>query len=120
MAEGTTGEDEPENDEEEGEEKGEEKGERAQKRPPRRRKPTLGNPDADPVRIHREYVERRIGGGGEPSPEAYARALEQWHQLPGAVSRPPTELTSAEAERAAQDVDEDEPKSDDTEDADSS
>jgi hypothetical protein len=61
MAEDTTGEDEPDNNEEKDEVEGE------QKRPPRRRKPTLGNPDADPVKIHREYVERRVGGGGEPT-----------------------------------------------------
>jgi hypothetical protein len=57
----------------------------------------LGNPDADPVRIHREYVERRVSGGAEATPEAYARALKQWHQLPGAVSAPPTEMTGEDA-----------------------
>ena len=43
------------------------------------------NPDADPVRIHREYVQERIGGGELPTPEAYERAVDQWHQLAGAV-----------------------------------
>ncbi|MGE5764791.1 MAG: hypothetical protein ACM3ZF_13230 [Mycobacterium leprae] len=51
-----------------------------------------GNPDADPVRIHREFVERRIGGGAPPTQEAYARAVEQWHALPGAVRGPATEI----------------------------
>jgi hypothetical protein len=60
------------------------------------RPPTLGNPDADPVRIHREYVERRLGGGAEPTPEEYARALAEWHKLPGAVSAPPGEVASAD------------------------
>lgn len=63
-----------------------------QNRPPRQ-----GNPDADPVKIHREYVERRVGRGGPATPEAYARALEQWHKLPGAVSTPPTEVRGENA-----------------------
>jgi hypothetical protein len=69
-------------------------------RPPRKEeekeRPTKGNPDADPVKIHRDYVERRTGGGGPVSREAYARALEQWHQLPGAVSTSPSEVRSSE------------------------
>lgn len=52
-----------------------------------------GNPDADPVRIHREYIERRTGGGPPPTPERYRKALEQWHSLPGSVRRPPIDLT---------------------------
>ena len=50
------------------------------------------NPDADPVRIHREYVQQRIGGGELPTPEAYERAVDQWHQLPGAVRAPASEV----------------------------
>ena len=50
------------------------------------------NPDADPVRLHREYVQRRVGGGALPTPEAYARALDQWHRLGGAVRAPAAEL----------------------------
>ena len=50
------------------------------------------NPDADPVRIHREYVQQHLGGGALPTPEAYERALDQWHQLPGAVRGPAAEL----------------------------
>jgi hypothetical protein len=74
-----------------------------EEKPPRRRKRArLGNPDADPVRIHREYVERRVGGGTEPTKEAYARALEQWRQLPGAVSTPPAELTGEDAAPSAE------------------
>jgi hypothetical protein len=82
-----------------------------EKKPRRRRKPRdgdkkeparLGNPDADPVRIHREYVERRMGGGAEATTEAYARALKQWRQLPGAVSAPPAELTGEDAAPSAE------------------
>ena len=50
------------------------------------------NPDADPVRIHRQYVQKRIGGGELPTPEAYERAVDQWHQLPGAVRAPASEV----------------------------
>ncbi len=50
------------------------------------------NPDADPVRIHREYVQERIGGGELPTPQAYERALDQWHQLAGAVRAPAGEV----------------------------
>jgi len=49
-------------------------------------------PDADPVRIHRQYVQDRIGGGELPTPEAYERAVEQWHRLPGAVRAPASEV----------------------------
>lgn len=51
------------------------------------------NPDADPVQIHRDYVERRIGGGEPPTTDAYARALEEFQRLPGAVRMPASETT---------------------------
>lgn len=70
------------------------------KRPSRSKKPTLGNPGADPQRIHREYVEQHFGGGEEPTPEAYERALEEWHRLPGAVQRPPAEVRGPEESEA--------------------
>jgi hypothetical protein len=44
------------------------------------------------VRIHREYVQERIGGGELPTPGAYERAVDQWHQLPGAVRAPVSEV----------------------------
>jgi hypothetical protein len=44
------------------------------------------------VRIHRRYVQERIGGGELPTPEAYERAVDQWHQLPGAVRAPASEV----------------------------
>jgi hypothetical protein len=75
------------------------------KRPSGRRKPRLGNPDADPERIHREYVERHLGGGEPATPEAYERGVEQWRRLPGAISRAPAELrapSDEEEEKAAQ------------------
>lgn len=42
--------------------------------------------------VHVEIISRRLGGGAAPTPEAYARALEQWQQLPGSVMRPPTDV----------------------------
>lgn len=41
--------------------------------------------------VHQQIVDRRIAGGGPATPEAYARGLEEWHQLPGSVVRPPTD-----------------------------
>lgn len=64
--------------------------------------PLQRNPDADPVRIHREYVQQHLGGGALPTPEAYERALDQWHRLPGAVRGPAAEVhpeTATEVER---------------------
>src|SRR5690349_4069019 len=62
--------------------------------------PRLGrNPDADPVQIHRDYVERRIGGGSPPTSEAYARAIEQFSRIPGATRTPSTGMTAESIER---------------------
>lgn len=65
-----------------------ESGERRRRRPPAR----PGRDDADPVRIHEEYVQRHLGGGGPATNEAYEEAVQQWHELPGAVIRPPAEV----------------------------
>ncbi len=35
--------------------------------------------------VHIEIANRRLQGGLPPSPQAYARAFEQWRKLPGAV-----------------------------------
>jgi len=50
-----------------------------------------GNPDANPARIHREYVERRVGGGAPPTADRYREALRQWNALPGSIRIPPSE-----------------------------
>ena len=68
------------------------------KRPTGGKKPTLGNPDANPQRIHREYVERHVGGGEDPTPEAYERGAEQWRRLPGSITRTPAELRGESAD----------------------
>jgi len=67
------------------------------KRPTGKRKATLGNPDADPQRIHREYVERHFGGGEPATPEAYQKGVEEWNRLPGAVTRQPGEMRAQSA-----------------------
>jgi hypothetical protein len=38
---------------------------------------------------HLEIERRRFRGGLPPTPELYARAREQWKNLPGALSKPP-------------------------------
>lgn len=62
-------------------------------------------PYGDPVRIHREYVERHVGGGQDPTSERYRDALEAWGRLPGAVRRPPVEVPDDDTERDDQDGD---------------
>jgi hypothetical protein len=48
--------------------------------------------------VHAKFLARRIGGGASATPEAYARAIEQWQQLPGAVvNLPVTNLIQAQA-----------------------
>jgi hypothetical protein len=41
------------------------------------------------VQIHQAYLEQRLAGGEEPTPEAYRRAVEQFQRLPGATGAPP-------------------------------
>lgn len=35
--------------------------------------------------IFQDLVQRRLGGGAPPSAEAYAKAMQQWQKLAGAV-----------------------------------
>jgi hypothetical protein len=57
---------------------------------PRRRRMGRDHP------VHQQIVERRLGGGAPATPEAYAKALEEWKQLPGSVVRPPTDEKTAQ------------------------
>ncbi len=41
--------------------------------------------------VFQQIIDRRLSGGAPATSEAYARALEQWHQLPGSIVRPPTD-----------------------------
>jgi hypothetical protein len=50
-------------------------------------------PEGREHQVHKEILARRMRGGPEPTPETYARALEQWKKLPGSVVRPPTDVT---------------------------
>lgn len=36
-------------------------------------------------KIFADLVQRRLGGGATPTAEAYAKAMQQWQKLPGAV-----------------------------------
>ncbi len=49
----------------------------------------------DSPRKHAEIIERRWLRSPRPTHERYARAIQQWHALPGAVSRPATDVTVA-------------------------
>ncbi len=54
--------------------------------------------NVDRTIVHRDYLERRLQGGAPATPEAYARAIEQWQQLPGAIAQVPvTSQTPAQA-----------------------
>ncbi len=39
-----------------------------------------------------DYLARKWQGSGPPTPQAYARAIRLWRQLPGAVMTAPTDL----------------------------
>jgi hypothetical protein len=41
--------------------------------------------EAGEQQIFKDMVQRRMGGGAPPSAAAYARAMRQWQQMPGAV-----------------------------------
>ena len=68
-----------------------------QERPPRgghgdgdhRKHPGHGDGEGDnekaEQKIFAELVQRRLGGGATPTAEAYAKAMQQWQALPGAV-----------------------------------
>lgn len=55
-----------------------------------------GEGEGASIRIRHEFSAHRLEGGAPATPEAYARAVRQWQQLPGAiVSRtriPPTPI----------------------------
>ena len=56
--------------------------------------------------VHLEIAARRFAGGAAPTPEAYARAMEQWRQLPGAVQHlPVNDLAGAPDSAVPRDVD---------------
>lgn len=56
--------------------------ERDHKRPRRKR-------DGRDRAVIVEIVKQRLEGGAPPTPEAYAKGLEQWQNLPGAITRSP-------------------------------
>jgi hypothetical protein len=67
----------------------------------RRRKRDEEDGGDDAVR-HAAILARRWLGSPPPTTERYARALQQWHALPGAVFWPATDVTiDAAAARSA-------------------
>jgi hypothetical protein len=68
-----------------------------------------GHGEDESVGGHAEFVQRHFGGGVEPTPELFDRAIEVWQRLPGAVvgsaaqARPnrPTPATGGDDEEAA-------------------
>lgn len=64
-------------------------------RPPEGERPQH-RPEGREHQVHREILDRRMRGGPPPTPEAYARALKQWNELPGSVMRPPTDVMPPE------------------------
>lgn len=65
------------------------------------------------VQIHQAYLEHRLAGGEEPTPEAYRRAAEQFQRLPGVIGAPPAR--PAVPQRPEPDDDSDGRPSNDTE-----
>ena len=49
----------------------------------------------DDPRAHAKIIARRWIGSVAPTPELFARAVRQWHALPGAVVWPATDVTVA-------------------------
>lgn len=42
--------------------------------------------------VYEEYLSRKWEGSAPPSPQAYARAIQLWRQLPGAIMTTPADL----------------------------
>ncbi len=61
----------------------------------RERDPDWDDSGDDPLR-HARIIERRFLGSVPPTPALYARALQQWLALPGAVVRSVSDVTPPE------------------------
>lgn len=70
----------------------EKEGEGAKRKYPEDRDGEQGGLEGQEREMHEKILARHYEGGAEPSPEAFARALRQWNQLPGTVVRPPTDV----------------------------
>lgn len=42
--------------------------------------------------VYLDYLARKWQGSSPPTPQAYARAIQLWRQLPGAIMTAPTDL----------------------------
>jgi hypothetical protein len=45
-----------------------------------------GEEEGGSIILRHEFIAHRLEGGAPATPEAYARAIEQWQQLPGAIA----------------------------------
>ena len=55
--------------------------------------------------VHEEIIKRLLEGGAPPTPEAFARGLKQWQQLPGSIIRSSTDV-NLPFEESSQDFEE--------------
>jgi hypothetical protein len=51
-------------------------------------------------KVHEEIIERRLGGGEPASAEKYLYALKEWHDIPGSMVKPPTDVSLLTKKRA--------------------
>jgi hypothetical protein len=58
----------------------------------------------DDPRRHALIIARRWLGSPPPTADRYARAIQQWHALPGAVVTPATDVTNVETPMSASPV----------------
>lgn len=42
--------------------------------------------------VYEEYLNRKWHGSAPPTPQAYARAIQLWRQLPGSIMTTPSDL----------------------------
>lgn len=59
----------------------------------RRRSDRQREETGDDPKAHGQILERRWLGSPPPTAERYARAIQQWHALPGAVMYPAGDVT---------------------------
>ena len=45
-----------------------------------------GEEEGGSIILRHEFIAHRLEGGALATPEAYARAIEQWQQLPGVIT----------------------------------
>ena len=56
--------------------------------------PTQNEGGNDEHQVHKDILMRRMVGGLDATPDAYARGLAQWKELPGSIIRPATDVNA--------------------------